>query len=523
MAQVTTQDKKWWGSSDDGEGRAVQFHNARAAQAVARALRSTLGPDGMDKMVIDENGDVTITNDGATVLEKLAIDDPFETMIAHVGFAQKSEMGDGTTTAVVIAGELIRGVRDLLSRGIHPTTIVAGFRKASSLTCDELKTSSTSVESEDDPLFEQAIASALAGTVSDAERIALSELLVDVFRRIDGSEEGDYAERIAVTSHPGQRIGDSEIRSGAVIEKSPIVEDMSLDFDDASILLVDAPIELDDSERDLVIDVSGPDRYQQFVDRDSRARRQIVDRIAKAGVDVVFCQKGVDDEIAQLLAKQGIPISRFTPKPDIEFLARLLDSPIVSDLTTEIHDKAGGADIRYTESENTFYLERKDAPAVTFVLRGSTKMVAKELERSITDAIDLGAQLLSDGGVVPGAGAIEIELAGSVRESATKTSGREQLAMETFADALEKIPCILAKNSGFDSIQALSHLRAVHDSGMRNAGIDIHTGDSIDAYASEIVDVAAVKRNAVVSATEAANLVLKVDDVIPATELSQDS
>ncbi|MFB9808688.1 thermosome subunit beta [Haladaptatus pallidirubidus] len=522
MAQAPTDARRWWDSFNGGEEREVQYHNAMAAQAVAGMVRSTLGPDGRDKMVIDENGDVTITNDGATVLEKMTFNDPFGTMTAHVGFAQRSEVGDGTTTAIVIAGELIRGVRDLLSKGIHPSSIVAGFRTASSLACDKLELLSTSVEDKDDPLFEQAITSNLAGTISGTEGEALAGLIVDAFRQIDDFEEGDYAKRIAVTSRPGRRIGESEVRSGALIEKTPIVEDVPLEFDDASILLVDTPIEVDDSNRDLVADVSNPDRYQRFVDRDSSVCRRIVDRIAEAKVDAVFCQKSVDDEIAQL-AKEGIPITRFTPKPDIEFLARLFDSPIVSDLNAEIQNRTGQADISYTESQNTFYLKRNDASAVTLVLRGSTKMVADELERSITDAINFGGQLLSDGEVVPGAGAIEMELAESVRKSAVKQSGREQLAMETFADALERIPCILAENSGVDPLEVLTELRSAHDDGKTDAGINICSGKPTNAYASEIVDAAAVKRNAIISATEAANLVLKVDDVIPATELKTDS
>ncbi|WP_231187883.1 thermosome subunit beta [Haladaptatus sp. DYF46] len=521
MAQATTDGRRWWDSNGEEE-RTVQFHNARAARAVAGAVRSTLGPNGMDKMVIDENGDVTITNDGATVLERMSFDDPFGTMVAHVGFAQKSEVGDGTTTAIIIAGELIREVRTLLSEGVHPTSIVSGFRAASSLACDQLETMARGVANEDDPLFEQAIASTLAGTVSHAEGRAIAELLVDAFRQVGDRKGGDHTERIAVVRRPGRRVGESELRSGAVIEKSPIVEDVPVELDDASVLLVKAPLEVGDSESDFIADVSDPNRYRRFVQRDSRVRRRIVDGIVEAGVDVVFCQKRVDDEIAGRLAEEGVPITRFTPKPDMEFLARLLDVPIVSDPSVKIRNEVGRADVLYTGDENTFYIDRTAAAAVTLVLRGTTKTVSDELERAVTDAIGLGVRLLSDGQVVPGAGAIEMELAKSVRNSAVQRSGREQLAMEAFADALEKIPYVLAKNAGCDSLRALTELRAAHDGGERDAGINVRSGESTDAYASEIVDVAAVKRNAIISATEAANLVLKVDGVLPATELSKD-
>jgi archaeal chaperonin len=520
MAQATTDGRRWWDSNGEEE-RTVQFHNARAAQAVASAVRSTLGPNGMDKMVIDENGDVTITNDGATVLERMAFDDPFGTMTAHVGFAQKSEVGDGTTTAIIIAGELIRGVRALLDEGIHPTSIVSGFRAASSLACEQSETMATSVENEEDPLLEQAIASTLAGTVSGAEGRTIAELLVYAFRQVGDRRGRDLTERIAVASRPGRRIGESEIRSGAVVEKTPIVEDVPVEFDDASILLVDAPLEVDDSESDFVAEASDPNRYQRFVERDSRVRRRIVDRIVESGADVVFCQKRVDDEIAQLLAEEGVPITRFTPKPDIEFLARLLDVQIVSDPKAKPWNETGRADVRYSGDQNTFYIERTDAPAVTLILRGTTKTVSDELERAVTDAIGLGARLLSDGQVVPGAGAIEMELAKNVRKSAVQRSGREQLAMETFADTLEQIPYVLAKNAGVDPLRALTELRSAHDSGERDAGIDVRSGEPTDAYAAEIVDVAAVKRNAIISATEAANLVLKVDGVLPATKLAK--
>jgi len=502
----------------------AQSRNISAARAVAESVRSTLGPKGMDKMLVDSMGDVTVTNDGVTILQEMDIDDPTAEMIIEVAETQEDESGDGTTTAVAIAGELLKNAEDLLEQDIHPTAIIKGFTLASEHARNEVDDIATAIDHEDEALLRSVAETSMTGKGAEFNKEYLAELIVEAASQLTvESEDGDRVvdlEFLKIETQTGGAVSDSELLQGAIIDKDPVHDNMPVEAEDANILLLDQPIEVDETDVDTEVSVADPDQLQQFLDREEEQLKAKVEKIADLGADVVFCQKGIDDLAQHYLAKEGILAARRVKKSDIEFLTEVVDAGIVSDLEDATEADLGVGSVVRDEANESFHVTGEDAHGVTLVLRASTDHVVDELERGVNDALDVVAQTIADGRVLAGGGAIEIELAQRLREYADSVSGREQLAVERFADSIELVPRVLAENSGLDPIDTLVDLRAAHNDGDVRAGLNVNDGDVQDTFEAGVVEPAHSKRHAISSATEAANLVLKIDDIISAGDLS---
>ena len=504
--------------------RDAQEYNISAAKAVAEAVRSTLGPKGMDKMLVDSMGDVTITNDGVTILKEMDIDNPTAEMIIEVAETQEDEAGDGTTTAVAIAGELLKNAEDLIEQDIHPTAVIKGYNMASEYARDQVDEIAERVEPDDEEILKKVAETSMTGKGAELNKDVLSDLVVGAVQGVtveadDGSHVVDL-ENVNIETQTGRTAGDSELLNGAVVDKDPVHDDMPKAAEDANILLLNEAIEVEETNADTNVSIDSPDQLQQFLDQEEEQLKAKVEQIVDSGADVVFCQKGIDDLAQHYLAKEGILAVRRTKKSDIKFLQNVVGGTVVSDLDSLSADDLGFGTVSRDDADDLFYVEGDDAHGVTLLLRGSTDHVVDELERGITDALDVVAQTVSDGRVLAGGGAIEVELASRLRDYADSVSGREQLAVEAFADSLELVPRVLAENAGLDSIDTLVDLRAAHEDGRARAGLNVFTGDVEDTFESGVVEPAHAKEQALSSATEAANLVLKIDDIIAAGDLS---
>ncbi len=502
----------------------AQEYNISAARGVAEAVRSTLGPKGMDKMLVDSMGDVTITNDGVTILQTMDIDNPTAEMIVEVAETQEDEAGDGTTSAVAIAGELLKNAEDLLEQDIHPTAVIKGFNLASEHAREQVDEIAHDVDADDTATLKSVAETSMTGKGAELEKEVLADLVVRAIQSVtveadDGSHVVDLA-NLKIETRTGRSAGESELLPGAVIDKDPVHDDMPTEFEDANVLLLNDPIEVEEADVDTSVSVDSPDQLQKFLDQEEEQLREKVDRIVESGADVVFCQKGIDDLAQHYLAKEGILAVRRTKKSDLKFLKNVLDSVIVTDIDSLSSEDVASGSVRRDDQEELFYVEGPDAHGATLLLYGSTEHVVDELERGVNDAIDVVATTVSDGRTLPGGGAIEVELARRLRDYADSVSGREQLAVEAFADSLELIPRVLAENAGLDSIDLLVDLRAAHEAGDANAGLNVFSGEVEDTFEAGVVETAHAKEQAIASAAEAANLVLKIDDIIAAGDLS---
>jgi len=502
----------------------AQSHNISAARAVAESVRSTLGPKGMDKMLVSSIGDVTVTNDGVTILQEMDIENPTAEMIIEVAETQEDEAGDGTTTAVALAGELLKNAEELLDQDIHPTAIIRGFDMAVTQAREEIDDIAETVEPDDEAILKSVAETSMTGKGAELNLDLLSDLVVEAVQAVtvegeDGSTVVDLG-YIDIESKPGRPASDSKLVEGAVVDEDPAHEDMPTDAADADILLIDTALELEETEADAQLSVEDPSQLQEFIEEEEAQLREMVDDIVATGADVVFCQKGIDDMVKHLLAREGILAVERAKKSDIEFLREVVDARIVSDLDSLTVEDLGHGDVTY-EADDEWFTVESDGHGVTLLIRGSTEHVSDELERGINDALDVVASTVSDGRVLAGGGAIEVELAGRLRDYADSVSGREQLAVEAFADAFELVPRVLAENAGLDPIDTLVELRSAHEGGDERAGLNVFSGDVVDTYEEGVVEPAHAKTQAVSSAAEAANLVLKIDDIIQASGLGE--
>ncbi len=501
----------------------AQSHNISAARAVAESVRSTLGPKGMDKMLVDSLGDVTVTNDGVTILTEMDIDNPTAEMIVEVAEAQEDEAGDGTTTAVAIAGELLKNAEDLLEQDIHPTSIIRGFNMASTKAKEEIGEIATSVDPSDEEILKSVAETSMTGKGAELNKDVLVDLVVEAIQAVTvEADNGDHVpdlQFLNIQTQTGRAVSDSDLLEGGIIDKDAVHSDMPETVEDANVLLLDTPIEVEETETDAQLNLDSPDQLQDFIEQEEERLKEMVQTIKDAGANVVFCQKGIDDMAQHYLAKEGILAVRRVKKSDIEFVSEVLESRIVSDIDSVTADDITEGKVTRDEDDELFYVEGEGHGA-TLLLRGSTDHVVDELERGINDALDVVASTVADGRVLAGGGATEVELAGRVRDYADSVSGREQLAVEAFADSLELVPRVLAENAGLDSIDTLVDLRAAHEDGDEHAGLNVHSGDVVDTFEAGVVEPAHAKEQAVSSASEAANLVMKIDDIIAAGDLS---
>ena len=506
-------------------GKDAQRTNIMAARVVAETVRTTLGPKGMDKMLVDSLGDITITNDGVTILEEMEITHPAEKMLVEVAKTQEEEVGDGTTTAVVIAGELLKQASELLDQEIHPTIIAKGYRIAADKAEEVLNQFAVDVKPNDKETMKKIAMTAMTGKSAEMAREKLANLLVEAVMQVTEEKDGKKMidlDNIKIEKRTGGGIDDTELIHGIVIDKERVHSDMPRVVKNAKILLIDTAIEVKETETDAQIRITSPDQLQAFLEQEERMLRDMVEKIKKSGANVVFCQKGIDDLAQHLLAKAGIYAVRRVKKSDMEKLAKATGARIVSDLDDVEKKDLGYAGLveerKFGEDALTFVTECKNPKAVTILVRGGTEHVIDEIERAIEDALGDLASVIECGKIVPGGGAPEIEVAKHLTDFAEKLSGREQLAVKAFAKALEIIPRTLAENAGLDPIDMLVELKASHESGKKNYGLDVFEGKVVDMLERGVVEPLEVKTQAIKSASEAAIMILRIDDVIAASQ-----
>ncbi|MDF0590992.1 thermosome subunit alpha [Candidatus Methanocrinis natronophilus] len=499
-------------------GREAQKSNIMAAKAVATAVRTTLGPKGMDKMLVDTLGDVVITNDGVTILKEMDIEHPAAKMMVEIAKTQDDEVGDGTTTAVVLAGELLKKAEELLDQEIHPTVIAAGYRAAAEKAMVVLKDMAIEVSKDDDDLLKKIAVTAMTGKGSGIARDELSELSVKAVKAIMDEDGTVDVDNITVEKKVGGSVTNSELVYGMVIDKERLHPNMPKKVKDAKIALLNSAIEIEKTEVDAKIEITSPDQLQAFLDQEETMLKDMVNKIVSTGANVVFCQKGIDDLAQHFLAKAGVYTIRRIKKSDMEKLARATGGRIVTSIHDLTESELGHAGLveekKIAGDDMTFVVECDNPKSVSIILRGGTEHVVDELDRGMEDALRVVGVALEDGLLMPGGGAPEIELALRLREFAATVGGREQLAIEAFAEALEIIPKTLAENAGFDQIDTLVALRSSHEKGVKTAGLDVATGSPINMEEKGVVEPMRVKTQAINSATEAAVMILRIDDVI---------
>ncbi len=502
-------------------GRNAQRANIMAAKAVSETVRTTLGPKGMDKMLVDNLGDIVITNDGVTILEEMNVEHPAAKMIVEVAKTQEDEIGDGTTTAVVIAGELLKKAEDLLDQDVHPTVVVRGYRLAAEKALEVLNKIAEPVTEKDQAMLEMIAMTAMTGKGAEKAKEHLSKLAVKAVKDVADLKDGKLSvnkDNIKIEKKVGGAVEDSELVEGIILDKEKVHPGMADVVKNARVALIDVAVEVKSTETEAKIQLTDPNQLQGFIDMEEKILRDKVEKIAKSGANVVFCQKGIDDLAQHFMAKKGMYAARRVSKSDMEKLARATGAKIATsleDLSASDLGTAGVVEAKKVGDEDmTFVKECRNAKAVTILIRGGTAHVVDEVKRAVEDAIGDVASALASGKVVAGAGATEIELALQLRRYAGSLSGREQLAVNSFAEAVEIIPKTLAENSGLDPIDVLTELKSQHDKGRKWAGIDVFTGKIMDAWKEGVLEPLKVKTQAISSASEVAGMILRIDDVI---------
>jgi archaeal chaperonin len=501
-------------------GKEAQKRNIMAAKVVAEAVRSTLGPKGTDKMLISSSGDATITNDGATILREMDVEHPVAKMIVEVAKAQDDEIGDGTTTAVIIAGELLKGAEGLIEQGVHPTVIISGYKQAQTKTQEYLESLSVDVSGNEDMLHKIA-QTAMTGKGIDVLGNKLSKIVVKASLAVSENKRIDLEESIKIVKIPGGKLEDSQINYGLVIEKDRLHPEMPKKVEKAKIMLLEGSLELKKFSSDAKITITEAKDLASFKEGEDKVLREQVEAIAKAGANVVFCQKGIGLTAQHYLAKYGILAARRVKEEEIKMLAKATGARTVGDAIQVGPKDLGEANLveerKIGKDKNMIFVEGcKNAKAVSIILHGVSEQFLDEIERAFEDALNVVLDVILSGRIVPGGGAPEIMVAEKLRQYASTFGGREQLAIRAFANAIESIPFVLAENAGFDPVDALVALRSKHGQGLNNYGISMEDGEPTDMMASGVVEPLKVKIQAIKSATEASTMVLRVDDIIAA-------
>ena len=495
-------------------GRDAQRNNILAGKVLAETVRTTLGPKGMDKMLVDGLGDIVVTNDGVTILKEMDIEHPAAKMLVEVAKTQEDEVGDGTTTAVIIAGELLKKSESLLDQDIHPTIIAMGYRQAAEKAQEILD--DIAIDSVDEETLVKVAMTAMTGKGTEAALEPLAKLIVDAVQKVaeDGVVDTD---NIKIEKKDGAVVEDSTLVEGVIVDKERVHPGMPSEVKDAKIALVNSPLEVKETEVDAEIRITDPAQMQAFIEQEEKMVKDMVDKVAESGANVLFAQKGIDDLAQHYLSKAGILAVRRVKKSDIEKLARATGANVVTnleDLTADDLGEAGIVEERKVSGEEMIFVEECSvAKSVTLFVRGSTKHIVDEIVRAIEDAIGVVAATVEDDKVVAGGGAPEIAMAKKLKDYADSISGREQLAVNAFAEALEIVPKTLAENAGLDSIDSLVDLRAAHENSAV-MGLDVFTGKVADMKEAGVIEPKRVKKQAIQSASEAAEMILRIDDVI---------
>lgn len=497
----------------------AQFNNIAAAKAVADAVRSTLGPKGMDKMLVNTIGDVVITNDGVTILKEIDVQHPAAKMVVEVAKTQDNECGDGTTTAVVLAGELLKQSEELIDANIHPTVITNGFRMAASKAVEILN--GIAVDAKSDDMLKRVAKTSLSGKSVGEEYETLADIVVKAAKTV--LDEGKVnTDNIRIEKKVGGTIGETYMVEGIVIDKEAVHSRMPKKVPKAKIALFSAPLEVKKTEFDAQIQISDPAAMSAFLAEEENSMKEMVEKIKASGANVVFSSKGIDELVQHYLAKAGILGYRRLKQSDLEAIAKATGGNIVGNVSEVTKKDLGTAGLveekQVNEDGMVFISECKNPKAITIFVRGGTEHVLEEVERALEDAIRTVGVTLEDKKVVAGAGSPEIELALRLSEYASTVGGREQLAIEKFAKAMEIIPWTLAENAGIDSIDSIIKLKNAHEKKKdgKNYGLDLGTGEAVDMLKNNVLEPLRVKVQAINAAEEVANMILRIDDVVAA-------
>jgi thermosome len=497
-----------------------------AAQVIAEVLRTTLGPRGMDKMLIDSLGDITITNDGAAILDEIDVEHPAAKMMVEIAKTQDDEVGDGTTTAVILAGELLRKAEELLDQNIHPTVIVGGYRKAIQKAVETLDKLGIAVDLEDRETLKKVAMTSMASKAVGAARDHFADIAIEAVKQIAeqrGERRVADIDQVQIIKKEGKSLFDTELVRGIIVDKEVVHPEMPKRIENAKIALLDCPLEIEKTEFNAEIRIRDPTQMQAFLDKETRMLKEMVEKIEASGAKVLFCQKGIDDMAQHFLAKEGIIAARRVKQSDMEKLARATGGKVITnldDLRSEDLGKAGLVEERKVGEDKMVFVEKcKDPHSVAILIRAGLERMVDEAERAMNDALSVVADVVEYNKIVAGGGAIEAEIARVLRPYATKVGGREQLAVEAFADSVEIVPKTLAENAGLEPIDILVGLRSAHEKPKSQLmGVDVFTGKIVDMYKNGVIEPLRVKEQAMKSATEAASMILRIDDVIAATK-----
>ena len=509
-------------------GREAQSSNIMVAKIISQILKTSLGPRGMDKMMVDSFGDVVITNDGATILKEMDIEHPIGKMMVEVAKAQDEEVGDGTTTVIVLAGELLSKAEELIEKEVHPTVIIDGYRKAALRSLEFLDEMSVSVDPKDREVLTQVAKTSLASKLVSEEADTLAKIAVDAVLKVAEETDGKYAvdlDNVKVEKKEGQSIDDTRLIDGIVLDKEVVHSDMPKLIENPKIALLDVSLEIEKTEFDAKINVESPEQMKAFLKQEEDTLKSMVDKIEASGANLVLCQKGIDDLVQHFLARKQIVAVRRIKKSDMDKLALATGGRIVSridDLSSKDLGTAKLAEERRVGEDKMVFVEGcKNPKSVTVLVRGGTQRIVDEAERSIHDALSVVRDVVLDGKLVAGGGASEAELSLRLGDYATSLPGKEQLAVQLFAKATEAIPSQLAENAGMDPIEAMVELMAKHKEGKKWAGINVYDGKIVDMYKLKVLEPVVVKKQAIKSSVEAASMILKIDDIIAAGKLEE--
>jgi thermosome len=502
-------------------GRDAQRNNISAAKLIAEMISTSLGPRGMDKMLVDSLGDITITNDGATILKEIDVQHPAAKMMVEVAKATDSEVGDGTTSAVVMAGALLEKAESLIDNEIHPVIIADGYKKASKKAAEILLEIAQKVNVDDRSTLEKIAKTAMQTKLVSIEAADLSKLVVDACLAIREEKNGEYKikiDNIKVEKKAGGSVSDSQIVNGIVLDKEVVHSGMPKKIENAKIALISAPLEIEKTEFEAKINISDPNQIKSFMDEEDKILRDMVEKIKSANANVVLCQKGIDDIVQHYLAKADILTVRRIKESDMSKLAKATGGRIVgnvNDLSEKDLGLAQNVEEKQIENDNWVFIEGcKNPKAVTVLIRGGSQRVIDEAERSIHDALMVVKDVVERPLMLVGGGAPEAYVAVKLRTWSQSLSGREQLAVEKFAEALESIPLALAKNAGMNPIDAITQLRAKQSAGEKFVGVDVINGKIDDISKLDVLEPLKVKEQVIKSATETANMILRIDNVV---------
>jgi len=506
-------------------GKEAQRNNITAARVIGEVLKTTLGPRGMDKMLVDSLGDITITNDGAAIVEEMEVEHPAAKMMVEIAKTQDAMVGDGTTTAVVLAGELLKKAEELLDQNIHPTILVSGYRKAVQKAMEIINDNAIPVEIDDRATHRKVAITSMGSKAVGPAKEHFADIAIDAVKQIV-EKRGDKTiadiDNIQLIKKTGKSLFESQLISGVIIDKEVVHPGMPLKVEKAKIALLDSALEIEKTEISAEIRIRDPLQIKAFLDQENKMMQDMVEKVKKSGANVVFCQKGIDDMAQHFLAKEGMLVARRVKESDMEKLARATGGRIVTDLgdlKSQDLGTAGLVEERKIGDDKMIFVEKcKDPRSVAILIRAGLERMVDEAERAMTDALSVVSDIMENNRIVAGGGAIEVEIAKGLRNYSPKVGGREQLAVEAFADAIETIPKTLADNAGLEPLDIIVNLRAAHDKpDGQYRGINVFTGKIENMKEKGILEPAIVKEQAIKSAAESAAMILRIDDIIAST------